>query len=232
MPRVVRGSVRPGRSDKWRRASDCCTRRRRRPARPSPPLTRSRSPETSADRTGMSKLIAITPKMAKAIEDYRFANRLKARGRSDPLANRGGAERPKALGTVPWQRSRWREQNAHHHQDRRPTREKAGPSGRTCGAAEQRGTDQGVARAGRRAIAHVRQTAIARRRAAEGKPAHPAARRIAADHDKPDLACRRAGALEGPRRCLPPRGWRCRACGDCDRRAGLPGADQRTGLMA
>jgi hypothetical protein len=64
-----KGRARSGRSDKWRRASDCCTRRRRRPARPSPPLPRSRSPETSADRTGMSKLIAITPEMAKAIED-------------------------------------------------------------------------------------------------------------------------------------------------------------------
>ena len=78
----------------------------------------------------------------------------------------------------------------------------------------------------------VRQSPITRRRAAEGKPAQQDARGIAADHDKPDLACRRAGALEGPRRCLPPRCWRWRACRDFDRRAGLPGTVKRTRLMA
>jgi hypothetical protein len=83
----------------------------------------------------MSKLIAITPKMAKAIEDYRFANRLKAEAEAIRWLIEPGLS-ARNLGTVPWQRSRWREQNAHHHQDRRPTREKAGLSGRTCGAAE------------------------------------------------------------------------------------------------
>jgi hypothetical protein len=80
----------------------------------------------------------------------------------------------------------------------------------TCG----RPSTAGSARADRKN--HVWQSAITWRRAAEGKPAQQAARGIAARQDKPDLACRRGGALEGPCGNLPARRWRRPACRDRD----------------